>query len=130
MDSQEPIEPGQIGLGQLDQLTNAFRDQLLACLDECAHGRRGLFSEREHLGGEEGEDRGWPEASRLRELAAALQAILAQTEERDALCDEFLDLCTIHGESDPGEPRLARAFLARIEKGEVGTPTQKEQRPW
>jgi hypothetical protein len=111
--------------GQFNSLTTAFRDQLLACLQECAHGRRGLFCEFEHLG--EADERGWPEASRLRELAAALQAILAQAEERDALCDEFLDLCTIHGEYDPGEPRLAREFLKRIERGDVGTPTQKEE---
>jgi hypothetical protein len=108
-----------------NSLTTAFRDQLLACLEECAHGRCGLFAEYEHLGED---DRGWPEASRLRELAAALQSILAQSEERDALCDEFLDLCTMHGEYNPGEPRLARDFLKRIDKGEVGTPTQKEQR--
>jgi hypothetical protein len=118
-----------IGPEQLEPLTGAFRDQLLACLEECARGRRGLFAEHEHLG-QAAEDKSWPEASRLRELAFALQSILAQSEERDALCDEFLDLCTIHGENDPGEPRLARAFLARIEKGEVGTPTQKEQKPW
>ncbi len=107
---------------QLEMLTGAFRDQLLACLEQCARGRRGLFAEHEHLG----DDRGWLEASRLRELAAALQSILAQAEERDALCDEFLDLCTIHGENDPGEPRLAREFLKRIDRGEVGMPTRKE----
>ena len=113
---------------QIQILTSAFRDQLLALLEECAHGRRGLFSEYEHLGGEEGG--GWPEAARLRELAAGLQSILAQSGERNPLCDEFLDLCTIHGEYDPGEPRLARAFLARIEKDEVGTPTEPERKPW
>ncbi len=59
-----------------------------------------------------------------------LQSILAQSGERSALCDEFLDLCTIHGENDPGEPRLARVFLARIEKGEVGTATEAERKPW
>ena len=110
---------------QFSSLTTAFRDQLLSCLQECARGRRGLFCEYEHFG--EADERGWPEASRLRELAAALQAILAQSEERDALCDEFLDLCTIHGEYDPGEPRLAREFLKRIERGDVGTPTQNEE---
>lgn len=109
---------------QFDTLTTAFRDQLLACLEECAQGRRGLFAAYEHFG----DDRTWPEAGRLRELAAALQTVLAQSEERDPLCDEFLDLCTIHGEYDPGEARLAREFLKRIEKGEVGTPTQKEER--
>jgi hypothetical protein len=108
---------------QFSSLTTPFRDQLHACLEECARGRRGLFVEHEHLG----EELAWPEASRLRELAAALQSILAQAEERDALCDEFLDLCTIHGEYDPGEPRLAREFLKRIGRGDVGTPTRKEE---
>jgi hypothetical protein len=78
---------------QIEALTGAFRDQLVALLEECAQGRRGLFSEYEHLGGEE---TGWPEAARLRELATALQSILAQDGERNALCDEFLDLCTMH----------------------------------
>ena len=56
--------------------------------------------------------------------------LLAQHEERNALCDEFLDLCTIHGESHPGERKLARAFLERIERGEVGAPTEQERKPW
>ena len=79
---------------------------------------------------EDGEERPWPEAARLRELAVALQNVLAQQEERNALCDEFLDLCTIHGESHPGERKLARTFLERIERGEVGTPTEEERKPW
>jgi hypothetical protein len=78
---------------------------------------------------DEEDEKSWPEASRLRELAVALQNVLAQHEERNALCDEFLDLCSIHGESHPGERRLARAFLERIERGEVGTPTQ-DKLPW
>jgi len=59
----------------------------------------------------------WPEAARLRDLAFALQSILAQDDRSDPLCDQLLDLCSIHGESDPGEPKLARAFLAEIERG-------------
>jgi hypothetical protein len=110
---------------QLDALSRAFSEQLLACLDECARGRTGLFSEL--MDGEEGKS--WPEAARLRDLAVALQSVLAQHEERNALCDEFLDLCTIHGESHPGERKLARAFLGRIERGEVGSPTQ-DKPPW
>ena len=109
----------------IDPLVAAFREQLMACLEECARGRRGLFADVSYAGGEE-----WLEAARLRELAAALQGILSQTDERNALCDEFLDLCTMHGEAHPGEPRLAREFLKRIERGEVGTPTQKEQKLW
>ncbi len=108
----------------IQALRSAFREGLLGALEECAQGRRGLFAEHEHLG----EEHAWPEAGRLRELAAALQNILAQDEERDPLCDEFLDLCTMHGEYDPGEPRLAREFMRRIDRGEVGTPTQKEVR--
>jgi hypothetical protein len=114
---------------QFESLNSVFADQLKACLEECARGRLGLFSDLE-LTGDEDEGRAWPEAARLRELAFALQAILNQAEERNALCDEFLDLCTIHGESHPGEPRLARAFLARIESGKVGTPTEAEKKPW
>jgi hypothetical protein len=124
MDStdQSPFE-------QLEPLQHVFADQLMACLEECAHGRRGLFSDLE-LTADEDESRAWPEAARLRELAVALQAILNQADERNALCDEFLDLCTMHGESHPGEPRLAREFLRRIERGEVGTPTEPEKKPW
>jgi hypothetical protein len=111
----------------LDGLAQAFCDQLLACLDECARGRKGLFSDVELLN-EDGES--WPEAARLRELALALQGVFAQQERQNALCDEFLDLCSMHGESHPGERKLARAFLERIERGEVGIQAQGEKRPW
>ncbi|SRR6266568_6074444 len=124
MDPRDEMETNQ-----LEVLNRAFAEQLLACLEECARGRRGLFSDVELVGDDE-EHRAWPEAARLRELAVALQGVFAQQEERNALCDEFLDLCSIHGESHPGEPRLARTFLARIERGEVGTPTQSERNPW
>jgi hypothetical protein len=110
---------------QLELLSRAFSEQLLACLDECARGRRGLFSELV----DEVDENSWTEAARLRELAVALQNILAQHEERNALCDEFLDLCTIHGESHPGERKLARTFLERIERGEVGAQAD-EKPPW
>lgn len=123
-DPQDETQPNQ-----LDSLSRVFADQLIACLEECARGRRGLFSDV-GLIADEGEDRTWKEAAQLRELAFALQAILNQDGERNALCDEFLDLCTMHGESHPGEPRLARQFLARIERGEVGAPTEQERKPW
>lgn len=113
---------------QLQSLSAVFRDQLLACLQECAHGRRGLFCEYVHLGGEEIPP--WPEAAQLRDLAGALQALYAQDDERNDFCDEFLDLCTIHGEYDPGEARLAHEFMKRIDRGEVGTPTRKDTPPW
>jgi hypothetical protein len=114
---------------QLELLSKAFQDQLIACLEECAHGRRGLFSDVT-LTEEDERNREWPEAARLRELAQALQNVFAQYEKRNAHCDEFLDLCSMHGESHPGEPRLARMFLSRIERGDVGTPTEEERKPW
>ena len=123
MDPRDEMESGQ-----LETLASAFAEQLLACLDECARGRKGLFSDVALLS--EDEDRVWPEAARLRELALALQGVFAQQEQRNALCDEFLDLCSIHGESNPGERRLARAFLERIERGEVGIKPNKEGKPW
>ena len=120
LDPRDSIPPDQLEL-----LRGALSEQLLACLDECARGRRGLFSESV----DDVDENSWPEATRLRELAVALQNILAQHEERNALCDEFLDLCTIHGESHPGERKLARIFLERIERGEAGAPTD-EKPPW
>ena len=119
----------EVAADQLEMLASAFREQLLACLEECAQGRKGLFADFVELSGNT-EETGWPEAARLRELALALQGILAQQEQQNALCDEFLDLCSIHGEADPGERKMARAFLERIERGEVGTATRQAPKPW
>ena len=125
----EPEDDAELDaeLDQLDLLAQAFCEQLMACLDECARGRKGLFSDVALL---EDEGRDWPEAARLRELAIALQGVFAQQERQNALCDEFLDLCSMHGESHPGERKLARAFLERIERGEVGVQPKKERRFW
>lgn len=124
MESRDEVEQDQ-----LEGMAQVFCEQLVACLEECARGRRGLFSDLQGWSGD-GEDRAWPEAARLRELALALQGILAAQDRQNALCDEFLDLCSIHGESNPGERRLARGFLERIERGEVGTKPEGERLPW
>jgi hypothetical protein len=110
-------EEDKIDKEQFEPLTRAFHEQLQACLEECAHGRYGLFSDREHLYEVTDDSRPWPEAARLRDLAFALQAVLAQSGQQDAICDQFLDLCSIHGEHDPGEPRLARAFMHELSGG-------------
>jgi hypothetical protein len=125
MDSRESTEGEPTQSDPLEALSRALSDQLLACLDECARGRKGLFSSTAL-----DDEAGWPEAERLRELALALPDVFAQQGERNALCDEFLDLCSMHGEYHPGERKLAREFLARIERGEVGTPTEPEFKPW
>ncbi len=33
----------EMDFGQLETLSKVFAEQLLACLEECARGRRGLF---------------------------------------------------------------------------------------
>ncbi|HEV2324493.1 MAG TPA: hypothetical protein VGS10_11140 [Terracidiphilus sp.] len=113
----------------LEAAEQAFAEQLTACLDECARGRKGLFSDYEDEDGE-GASAGWPEAARLRELALALHAASVRMGRGNALAEEFLDLCSIHGESHPGERKLARTFLERTERGEVGTGGENERRPW
>jgi hypothetical protein len=127
LDQDDNRELDQAEFDQLDLLAKAFSAQLLACLDECARGRKGLFSDVELLS-EQGDS--WVEASRLRELAVALQGVFRQQERNNVLCDEFLDLCSMHGESHPGERKLARAFLERIERGEVCVQPQQEKMPW
>ena len=51
MDPRDAMDPEQ-----LETLNRAFSEQLLACLDACARGRRGLFSE---FMSEDGEERPW-----------------------------------------------------------------------
>ena len=63
MDPRDEMETGQ-----LEMLQQAFCEQLMACLDECARGRKGLFGDVALLN-DEGEGSAWPEAARLRELA-------------------------------------------------------------
>jgi len=127
MDSYDETEANPLEANPLEPLEQTFCDQLMACLNEAARGRRGLFSDLALVGDEE---EGWPEAERLRELALALQGILTQSERRNSLCDEFLDLCSMHGEAHPGERRLARSFLERIERGEVGEQPEGAKLPW
>jgi hypothetical protein len=135
MDSRdEPDETEQSDQAdQLDLLAQTFCEQLMACLDECARGRKGLFSNVALLSDESetwDERESWPEAEQLRALALALQGVFAQREQQNALCDEFLDLCSMHGESHPGERKLARVFLERIERGEVGIQPKEERKLW
>jgi len=121
----DQLMPDQLVDNELDELSRVFAEQLLACLDASARGRHGLFGET--IGDDQSES-AWPEAMQLRQLALALQAIFSQNGQRNALADEFLDLCSMHGEAHPGERRLARSFLERIERGEVGAPVEKT--PW
>ena len=107
---EEPLNPEPLNAEPLniDRLCQIFREQLVACLHESARGRSGLFSDTVAGQGK------WPEAEQLRALAVALHSMMAQLRLESpggALLDQYLDLCSMHGESHPGEARLARQFL-------------------
>jgi hypothetical protein len=107
VDLRDETEPDR-----LETLASVFKEQLLACLEECARGRQGLFSDVELIGDDGGAP--WPEAARLRELALALQGVFAQQEEQNALSEEFLDLCSSAKKAGSSFPRrLARRWGSR-----------------
>jgi hypothetical protein len=105
----------KIQLQQLETLDAEFRELLIPCLVQCSRGRWGLFGSYDRLV-EEGWSLAWPEAIRLHELAVLIEKILDQSGEQNVLCSDFLKLRNRHGQNDPGEPKLARAFLDQIER--------------
>jgi hypothetical protein len=70
---------------------------------------------------------GWPEADRLRELATTIRKMQQEFGGSNRRCEEFLRLCRLHGANDPGEPKLAAAFLAQLQKSQIGLPEQIEK---
>ena len=58
---------------------------------------------------EKGENRGWPEADKLRELAAEVVALREKAVETAPWLplDAYLKACSVKGKNAPGEPRLA-----------------------
>jgi hypothetical protein len=110
------MKRNKIQLERLESLEREFCVLLAKCLEECGRGRWGLFGTFDYLGADK-RYWNWPEADLLREIATEIQAILSESGQRNALCAEFLELCRNHGQNDPGEPKLARAFLERLEEG-------------
>lgn len=108
---------------RLAALEREFGDLLLPCLEKCAQGRWGLFGAYERFPEME-QWAAWPEARRLHELAISIRELLAESGEQSVLVEEFLKLRAMHGPNDPGEPKLAQAFLERIEKMQLETPSR------
>lgn len=109
-DSQDRAEEAPLNV---EELCAVFRTQLIACLQECARGRIGLFSDAV------AEEGSWTEAEQLRALAVALHSMMQELRietASSALIEQYLDLCSMHGESHPGEARLARQFLEWMEQ--------------
>jgi hypothetical protein len=100
---------------ELEAMEQEFQELLIPCLQRCAEGGWGAY---DAFAGFENWSAG---GNRLRELAKSIQAIRGESGERSELCEEFLTLCTFHKPNDPGEPKLAKAFLERIENRRRGT---------
>ena len=105
----------QIELEQLGHLEAEFEGLLIPCLEQCARGRWGLFGAYDKFP-ELKRYVTWLEKDRLHELARTIRMIRSKSGETNELCEEFLGTCTLTRANDPGEPRLAGAFLERIER--------------
>lgn len=103
---------------EINQLAEVFRDSLVACLEECAKGRQGLFTEVNN--------NTWTEALNVRCLADGIQVAIPEDNKAYALCGEFMELSTINITCKEEERGLAKAFLERIAKGQVGSPMQEQ----
>jgi hypothetical protein len=104
----------KIQFRELARLEAEFEETLVPCLKQCASGRWGLFGAYDRIP-LLAQVQLWPEAGRLNELAVSIRTIRAELGERNDLVDDFLKLRTMHKPNDPGEPKLAQAFLERIE---------------
>jgi hypothetical protein len=96
---------------RLDALERDYRAVLLAALTECAEGKYGLFGQNEHLGPY------WNcnHLKELREMAVAINAIRARLGETTfALHDELEAARGRPDPDDPGEPKVAQAWLQRL----------------
>lgn len=66
-----------------------------------------------------GENRGWPEADHLRELAAEVVALKERAVETESWkpLDAYLKACSVKGKNAPGEPRLAMLLQQELKGG-------------
>src|SRR5580704_8261514 len=99
---------------KLDGLEDEFRPLLLACLRECAAGRYGLFGQID--GPEIARYYQWDEAEHLKKIALEIRVLRAEFGRPNTLTERFLHYCSLRGCNVPGEPKLAKAFLAEISK--------------
>jgi len=101
---------------RLDALENDFRPLLVSCLEECARGRWGLFKQNE---GEEAERYlAWEDADRLAQMALEIRHLRSEFGQPSPLVERFFDYVSLRGANVPGEPKLAKAFLEEIRRGD------------
>lgn len=103
----------------LTRLEAEFKTLLVAALEGCASGAWGLFGQNDHVA------IGNPHlkelyastaASELTELAEEIERlrVLLGFAEPFALAERFDHYCALRGANVPGEPKLAKQFLAEI----------------
>ena len=97
---------------RLRELESEFQPLLLACLRRCANGKWGLFGRMESPELQRYYE--WPEADRLKEMAAEIRELRAEFGQTNQVAERFSYYCRLRGPNDLGEPKLASAFLAEL----------------
>jgi len=100
----------------LDHLENDFRPLLITCLRECQSGRWGLFGQNDSA--DEAEYLDWKDGQDLKEMARKIRDLRTEFGQPNLLVERFLHYFSLRGPNVPGEPKLAKAFLDEIEKGD------------
>jgi hypothetical protein len=101
---------------RLDDLENDFRPLLISCLRECQNGRWGLFGQNDDSDGAKYLD--WKDGSNLKEIAQQIHDLRSEFGQPNLLVERFLHYCSLRGPNALGEPKLAKAFLDEIQKGD------------
>lgn len=103
---------------RLLELEAEFKPLLLSCLRESVERKRyGLFGQHDHLYAEEPyliRILRWPEAERVVEMAAEIQALCSDSGQSNALCKRFLYFRSLRDSNVPGEPKLAKQLLEEL----------------
>jgi hypothetical protein len=101
---------------RLDGLESDFRPLLISCLRQCLNGRWGLFGQNHSF--DEVKNFDWEDGQYLKEAARQIRELRADFGQLNPLVERFLHYCSLRGPNVPGEPKLAKAFLDEIEKGD------------
>jgi hypothetical protein len=97
---------------QLDRMEAEYRSKLRDALQKCAEGEWGLFGQNDHLGCNQSSGA----LDDLRDTAASVNALRQRLGEPSyALHDEFEAARGRDDSNQLGEPRLAKAWLERLE---------------
>ena len=97
---------------RLQKLEGDFAPLLIACLQECAAGRWGLFGQNDSP--ESRPFRQWDEADQLRDIANEILDIRKEFGSSNHFVKNFLEYSSMRGANVKGEPKLARQFLDQI----------------